>query len=162
MIAIRLCALEGELPKRTAVMTKPVVLAACPSFAFPTLHKAFGAYTDLVHVTSLDMAKTVLRSNSRVALIVCGVYFDESRMYDPLTYAHREFVAIPFVCVRVSDAEIPRISQEALKIAAESLGAAAYIDVPSCASELGVDAAERELRNVVLGHLPTKRPESAV
>jgi hypothetical protein len=138
-------------------MTNPNVLAACPPFALPTLHKVLGAYVRFVPVASLEAAKTALASNPRIALVLCGVHFDESRMYELLQHARRLFAHIPFVCVRVLDAEIPRVSREALRIAAESLGATAFIDLPTLVSQIGNEAAERELRNVVLGHLPLRK-----
>ena len=101
-----------------------------------------------------DQAEETLRNNPRISMILCGVHFDESRMYDLLRYAKREHPRTPFVCVRVLDAEIPRVSREALRIAAESMGADAYIDLPSLSEQLGKDDAETQLRSTVLARLP--------
>jgi hypothetical protein len=93
-----------------------------------------------------------------IALVVCGVYFDEHRMYDLLRYTRENFPEIPVVCARIVDAEIPRISREALEIAARSLGAAAFVDMTNTLSAAGGDAAaDAELRTAVL----TRVPESA-
>jgi hypothetical protein len=77
-----------------------------------------------------DQAEETLRNNPRISMILCGVHFDESRMYDLLRYAKREHPRTPFVCVRVLDAEIPRVSREALRIAAESMGATRTLICP--------------------------------
>ena len=108
----------------------PKILAACPPFALPTLERVLGGYVHLVPAATLGAAQSILSTDRRITLIVCGVHFDESRMYDLLRYARYEFPHKPFVCVRVLDSEIPRISREALSIAAETLGASAYVDVP--------------------------------
>jgi hypothetical protein len=133
-----------------------VVLTACPPFALPTLEKALGGYVSLLHVSSLEAAEAALRTNSRISAVVCGVHFDESRMYDLLALVKREFPHVPFVCVRVLDAEIPKISREALRIAAESMGANGYLDFPSLIEKHGSDDAEGYLRSHVLARLPSQ------
>jgi hypothetical protein len=75
-------------------------------------------------------------------------------MFDLLKYAGREFPQLPFVCVRVLDAEIPRVSREALQIAVRSLGGAAFIDLPGLTEKLGREEAENQLRSAVLAQLP--------
>ncbi len=139
----------------------PQILAACPPFALPRLQAALGVDARLVPATSMEEAQKTLQANPEIALILCGVHFDESRMYDLLDYARRRFPQTPFVCVRVLDAEIPRISRRALDIAAQSMGAAAYVDLPQLQAEAGSEAAERRLREVVLGQLGASRTERA-
>ena len=135
----------------------PGILAACPTFALPTLERAVGGYVRVVPAASLDAAKSILETDRRIALIVCGVHFDESRMYDLLRYASYEFPRKPFICVRILDAEIPLVSREAIRIAAEALGASAYVDVPDLIRAVGPEAAETELRNAVLARLPGRQ-----
>jgi hypothetical protein len=133
-----------------------IVLAACPPFALPPLEKALGGYVTLLHASSLDAAEAALRANSRISMVVCGVYFDESRMYDLLALVKREFTHVSFVCVRVLDAEISKISREALRIASERMGADAYLDLPSLVEKHGKEEAERFLRSQVLARLPNQ------
>lgn len=142
--------LVGPMPKH------PVVLAACPSFALPTLEKVLGSYVTLLHATSLAGATSALSTDARISMIVCGVHFDDSRMYELLRYARREFPHTPFVCVRVSRMEIPRITLDALRMAAESLGAT-FIDLPGLVDALGSAWAELEMRSRLLASI---RPES--
>jgi hypothetical protein len=132
---------------------KPEVLAACPPFALPLLEKALGSYVNLVPVLSLDAAQKMLASKSHIALILCGVHFDEWRMYDLLRYVRNGYPHVPFVCVRLLDTEIPRVSREALRIAAESLGAVGFVDMPELTRERGLEEAEKELMNTVLSRL---------
>jgi hypothetical protein len=65
----------------------PKVLAACPPFAFPVLEKALGSCVDLLAANSLDKALEALRGDARPEAIVCGVHFDDSRMFDLPTLA---------------------------------------------------------------------------
>jgi hypothetical protein len=148
-----------DMAGKLVFVSKPrMVLAACPPSALPALERALGGYAALVHVTSLKAAELTLRTNPRIGLIICGIYFDESRMYELLGLVRGEWPLIPFVCVRVLDTEIPRISREALRIAAEQLGAAEYVDLPELIAGLGVEGADSELRRAVLSRLPAARP----
>ncbi|HEY5896593.1 MAG TPA: hypothetical protein VIV54_03455 [Burkholderiales bacterium] len=131
---------------------KPQVLAACPPFAFPTLERVLGPYLDLVFVNTLLLAQEALKNNPRLELIICGVHFDESRMYELLDHARREHPRVQFVCVRVLDHESSRLSRESIRIALESLGAR-LIDYATEARERGADLADDRLRAAVLGRL---------
>ena len=66
---------------------KPQVMAACPPFAYPTLERALGKDFELVPVNNLADAQALLERNRDWAMVICGVYFDESRMYELLDYA---------------------------------------------------------------------------
>ncbi len=79
-----------------------------------------------------------------MALILCGVHFDDSRMFDLPRTARSDFAAIPFVCCRI----------QAIDIAAKSLGAAAFVDMPGLSREFGNDGAEAQFRSSVLAHPP--------
>lgn len=139
------------MPKGS-VTKKPQVLAACPPFAFPTVERVLGPHLDLVFVNTLELAREALKNNPRLDLIVCGVHFDESRMFDLLDHARREHPRVHFVCVRVLDAEISRLSREAIRTSVETLGAT-LMDYATEAREHGVDAADERLRAAVLGSL---------
>jgi hypothetical protein len=78
-------------------------------------------------------------------------------MYDLLDYAHCGFPKLPFLCVRVLDGQIQRISRKAIEIAARTLGAAAYVDFPDLVAQRGAQAAEQELRRAVLAALTGRR-----
>jgi CheY-like chemotaxis protein len=137
------------------------VLAACPPFALPALQRILGGYTKLVPATSLDEARRILESNTAIAMIVCGVHFDESRMYELLEYARQAYPQVPFVCVRVLNTELPKISREALRIAAESSGATAFIDLPALVERSGQEQADSVLRTAVIARLCQRRAASA-
>jgi hypothetical protein len=116
----------------------------------PTLERALGAHMDFTFVNSLNAARDVVRTNPDLAMIICGVHFDESRMYDLLDFSRRERPDVPFLCVRVLDSEIPRISRQAIAIAAQSAGVAAFIDFAGAAIQRGAIAAEQMLESAVV------------
>ena len=140
-------------------MVKPTALAACPPFAYPTLERALGADLELIPVTTMADAVRVLERNGDLSAVICGVYFDESRMHDLLRCVRSRFSKVPFVCVRVLDAELPRVARDAIEIAARTLGAAAFIDFPNLVAQRGEKEAEEELRREVLAQAKGMRAE---
>ena len=129
------------------------VLVACPPFAYPTVEKALGSYVNLVPVSTLDAARHALATMPSISAIVCGVYFDESRMYELLRYCKQSHPVVPFIGMRVLDFEMPSVALDALAIAAESLGAKRFVDVASITARSGPAAAEQALRDAVLSQL---------
>jgi hypothetical protein len=91
-----------------------------------------------------------LARNSDLSVVICGVHFDESRMFDLLRCVRSRFPKLPFVCVRILNAELPRISRDAIELAARTLGATAFIDFPDLVAQRGEKEAEQDLRRVVL------------
>ena len=85
---------------------------------------------ELTFVHSLDEAKRTLAGRN-FDLIVIGVHFDESRMFDLLRHVrwqerHR---ATPVVCVLASDFARHAIAAEGVEIAVKALGGTAYLDL---------------------------------
>jgi hypothetical protein len=140
--------------------SKQEVLAAFPPFALPTLARLLGTCVHLVPASSMAEARNQLAQRPGIALVTCGVHFDESRMFDLLRYARRAFPRLPFVCCRVLSSEVSRISRASIEIAAASLGAAAFVDLPALAEELGDEEAGQRFRAVVLVQLALRRMAS--
>jgi len=102
---------------------------------------------DLSFVNTMDQARGAM-SGRNFDLIVIGVHFDESRMFDLLRYVrgqerHR---ATPVVCVLTADFANHAIAAEGLEIAVKALGGTAYIDL-----KLSGDTAARRLVDELLG-----------
>ncbi len=138
-------------------MRKPRILAACPLLGLSTLERIFAECAELVFVNTLAGARDVLVANRDIDLVICSVHFDESRMYELLDYAQRTFPFLPFVCVRVLDGEVSCPSGDAIALAAETLGAAAYVDFAASMVNDGREAAEHLLASVVTTHLHARR-----
>ena len=130
------------------------MLAAFPPSALPKVAQILGARVELVAVSSMAQACERLASPPGVALVLCGVHFDESRMYDLLRYVRNEFPTLPFVCCRIVEAELAKISRESIRIAAASLGASAVVDYPALVEQLGEEQAAQHLRSLVMALLP--------
>jgi PleD family two-component response regulator len=85
---------------------------------------------ETIFVRTLDEAKASLDGRN-YDLIVIGVHFDESRMFDLLRYVrwqerHR---STPVICVLTVDFARHAIAAEGLEIAVKALGGTAYIDL---------------------------------
>jgi hypothetical protein len=137
---------------------KPKVLAACPPPAFPILSRAVGNDVDLLYTNSLTAARALLSTHPDLALVVCGIYFDESRMHDLLAYVRRDFAPIPFLAVRFLEYEAPRASLQAAQTAVEALGGVGLVDFSTTSRTMGAIQADKELRNAVLKHLRRAAP----
>jgi CheY-like chemotaxis protein len=102
---------------------------------------------ELSFVGSLDEAKSVL-ARRNFDLILIGVHFDESRMFDLLRHVrwqerHR---ATPVVCVLTADFARHAIAAEGLEIAVKALGGTAYVDL-----KVSGDSEARRLVDELLG-----------
>lgn len=87
-----------------------------------------GSHVRITFVNALAAARDVLRTNANLAMVICGVHFDDSRMYDLLDYARRERPDVSFLSVRILEAELPRASREGVELAMRMAGAAAFVD----------------------------------
>ena len=129
--------------------TKPRVLAAIPPPALVFLERTLGSYVELLPAHTLEAAMQRVRADTAIALVVCGAYFDQSRVFDLLHWIRNERQALPIVCCRILPYERPEVSIEALRIVCDRL-AAPFIDVPQLN---GAGAAEAQFRSLVLSAL---------
>lgn len=130
------------------------MLAALRPQGVVAVQRAVGAYVDPIGAYTYGEALTALRSRQDIDLVICGVFFDETRMFDLLRAVRQEFPDIPFVCCRVGERELPPVSLEAVGIAAKSMGAAGIISLPLLQPN---DIADQEFRSFVLRHV-RRRP----
>jgi len=102
---------------------------------------------ELLFVRTLDEAKAALAGRN-YDLIIIGVHFDESRMFDLLRYVrwqerHR---ATPVICVLTVDFTRQAIAAEGVEIAVKALGGTAFLDLKALA-----DGEARSLIEDLLG-----------
>jgi CheY-like chemotaxis protein len=136
-------------------MSKPKLLVAGTSPAIQTLRQLFAAEADCIPAGSIDEALHGFEQHPD--MIVCNVRFDESRMLNLLEAAKsapgtRE---TPFLCLRLSP--LPARWKKGIEVAVLALGAVAFVDLSSLEKSMGREAAEKELRRIVLSHLPPER-----
>lgn len=84
----------------------------------------------LIYANSVGHALEVAK-HDRPDAIICGLLFDDSRMFDFLREckADPELADIPFICVRVLAGSLPRAVLDSLDVAARALGGCMFIDV---------------------------------
>ena len=76
-------------------------------------------------------------------LVLIGMHFDDSRMFDLLhaVRAGSRNRAVPIVCYRMRALAFMALSTEAIEVTVKALGAGAFADLASSASEEQGDAA---------------------
>jgi hypothetical protein len=112
--------------------------------------RALGGYAELVPAYTYGNAVKQLQGRSDISLVLCGMYFDETRMFDLLRFVKENYPALRFICCRVGQTEVPQVTLEAVAIAAKSMGAVEFVDVPLLRSD---HAADQEFRSLVLRHI---------
>ena len=132
--------------------SKPHVIAAFTRHVFPYLEKTVGHYVDVIAVRTVEDALQRLHEDQSIALVLCGVYFNGSRMFELMRHVRQINPHLPFIACRILPLELPRVSIEALTIALQSLGAC-YVDVPQLEEKYGQEAAEAEFRSLVLSRI---------
>jgi hypothetical protein len=108
---------------------------------------------------TLDEAERMLREQ-HFDLIVCTIFFDESRMFDLLRLAksRSDLAGIPFVGVRIRRHILDsRIAREGIAFTCKALGAAAFLDVADYEGD-----PEPGMRAVIDRLLPTPAPPTTM
>ena len=136
-------------------MAKPRVLVAGTPSAIDTVRKLLGREVDYLPASSMEDALHGFEAHPD--MIVCNVRFDESRMMNLLQAAKQAAATreTPFLCLRL--APLPPSWKKGIEVAVLALGAVAFIDLSSLEKDVGRAAAEKELRRIVLSHLPPER-----
>ena len=125
-----------------------MLLAARPVACAP-FRAAIDGQADVLEADTLERAIAKLKTEAPIHLVCSTVFFDESRMFDLLRWVKVELPHIPFICSRARPKDMPRISLEAVRIAADSLGAATFIDIPSLEGEKPIE----RLRQLLFSHM---------
>lgn len=131
---------------------KPTILAAVRPQGGVAVRRALGEYAHVLPVYTYDEALAAL-NNARADLVLCGMFFDETRALDLLRHVRREIPQLPFVACRIGDRAVAPHMAEAMGIAAQSMGAVAFIDMPLLHADAATDT---EFRGLVLRHIRPK------
>lgn len=110
---------------------------------------------DVVHCVTLEAARQVLLAGG-IDLIIGGIHFDESRMFNLLRYAQADPASsdIPFMCVKILDDRIAPTFMQSAEIASRALGASGFIDFSDWRQRLGDMEAAEQLRRRIHELLP--------
>jgi hypothetical protein len=132
---------------------KPRVLLAARPLAREPFRQALGDDAEVTEVATLDEVVAKVSAGEIPDLICCTVYFDDSRMFDLLTWVRQKAAHIPVVCARALPKDLTKISMEALRIASNAMGAAAFVDLPALIAEHGPAEARERLRLLLLAQV---------
>jgi hypothetical protein len=140
---------------------KRILVAVAPA-ALPAIRGALADEVVVLPAHTLDDACQVLVA--RVDMIIAGVHFDDSHMFDLLRIAKADptYRDIPFLCIRGVSGPIalggnrtgPVLSNfEIVGTASTALGAAGFFDLYSLQEKKGVEKAGREFARIVRAYL---------
>lgn len=131
-------------------MTGKVLVADTPE-ADRRLAAILAGY-DVVSVRTLEQAERAIE-HTQFDLVMVGVHFDESRMFDFLRHLQANGVhgKCPVVCTRSYRFVSPAISIEGLAIAVKALGCKLFIDLTKYPDDAQSNAAIRKLIDDLLG-----------
>ena len=132
---------------------KPVILTAVRPQGAVALRRALGEYAEVAPVYEYGDAVSALRAQRDTDLVLCGMFFDETRALDLLRFVRGEFATLPFIACRIGSRVVAPVTVEAMGIAAKSVGAAAFIDMPLLDADAATDG---EFRSLVLRHIRPK------
>jgi DNA-binding response OmpR family regulator len=106
---------------------------------------------ELEFVRTLDAAQRALE-RERYALILVGVHFDESRMFDLLRdlQARGQPSGCAVICMRTHRFASPAITIEGLEIAARALGCHLFLDLTWYADDAAGNGAVRQLLQALI------------
>jgi hypothetical protein len=139
--------------QQTMQAKKPRVLLAARPGAREPFRQALGSDVEVVEAETLEQAVAELSAEEPPNLVCCTVYFDDSRMFDLVQCVRERFSHIPIVCARALPKDLAKISMQALRIASDAMGAAAFVDLPTLAERYGDAGARAQLRVLLLGQL---------
>ena len=132
---------------------KSRILLACVQDAYTRLFAILTGH-ELTFVTTLADAHTALKAD-RFNMIMIGVNFDESRMFDLLQHvrADSKYTRVPVVCFRgvvTPDAEF-RFALEEVEVACDAMGANTFFDLMAFPDSSLGNAAVRNIIAALLG-----------
>src|SRR5689334_10108345 len=107
---------------------RPIILLACAPSETATLERLVPREAEIIRVGSIDEARVQMKRG--VDAIICSLQFDESRMLDLAREARALLPEVPLLCCSTGSSGVRRSLAHAAAVAAASLGAAAFLDVP--------------------------------
>jgi hypothetical protein len=94
-------------------------------------------------------------------LVICGIHFDESRMFDLLQAANATAQGrlLPFLCFREIESELPPALFQGMEMSCRAMGAAGFVDLHHLKQLYGVEEADRTFRDIIFACLVGLKPE---
>lgn len=135
---------------------RPRILTADTPQWIEALRQLLEPHAEIVTADRMEPAVEHIRSG--VDLIICGIHFAESRMFDLLRLAKADPATrgIPFLCIRYRDLGLTPAVFEGLQIACQALGAVAFVDFYDLKHKYGAAQADAHLQAIVLDLLENR------
>jgi hypothetical protein len=128
-----------------------ILLASSPEAKIPLSNALADTYTLLPCHTQTQAISILNERSSDIALILCTLRFDDSRMYDFLQYvkSNEQARAKPFVCLTVTRSALgvqdKQFINEALEKLVKGFGGTAFIDYYGWCREYGMEQGNQNL-----------------
>lgn len=128
---------------------KMIVVADLPG-SVQTIRDLLGPDPQIIGVYTLHDGEKIL--TKKVDLIICGLHFNESRMFDFLQFSKSDPLTknIPFLCFRDSSSDLRVSVIQGLKMVCLTLGADDFVDYYSLKEQDGLEDAKKHFRKIIL------------
>lgn len=135
--------------------TRIRVLFAAAPLSLDPITRILGPDFQVTIADSLSHAKSLL--DRPVDVIVCDLYFDESRMFDLLRHvkADEKTRTIPFIAVKASDGMLSPTLSQGVEIACNALGAEKFVELGAWENRYGPAEAHQRFRALIARALET-------
>jgi hypothetical protein len=132
------------------------VLVAIRPEDMDVMRRVFGDEFEVINCITLVEAKAALTAD--LALIACGVHFDEGRMFDLLKMVKEDpqLREIPFWGILRDEGLLSNAITRGIRTAMKSMGASGLFNLSQLDPENGEDAAFRNLRSAIRQSLSRK------
>jgi hypothetical protein len=121
------------------------ILVADAPAAIPLHHRILAPRYEVR--TVIDYTAACDLATRDVDLVVCGVHFDDSRMFEFFSTVRR--MGRPFICFRGLTTPLLPGALHVIRLAGEVLGSAGFIDFVALGAEHGEDAAIAKARECI-------------
>jgi hypothetical protein len=131
------------------------ILVADSEEAVATVQAVMGDAVDIAVANTMKEAERQLQEP--LDMVICGIHFDGSNMFQLLHLVNSRHGNLPFVVFRDLASALDPTFAQSVQIAAKLLGALGLIDLYSLRQRLGTEEADRKFRGMVLDALHSGR-----
>jgi CheY-like chemotaxis protein len=127
---------------------KKLLIAGAPESAALTAHALSGCF-DLAVANSMAQARQALSEN--IDVILCGLHFDEGKMFDFLREVKSApgTRSIPFLCIKSTDGVLSPAIVQSIEIASRTMGADGFVELFEWNMKFGEGQAHEKLRRLI-------------
>jgi DNA-binding NtrC family response regulator len=104
-----------------------------------------------------DMKEAEKHLQGPIDLVLCGIHFDGSNMFQLLDTVVSHYAHVPFIVFRDLESALDATFAQSVQVAAKLRGALGLIDLYSLRQQMGPDEADRKFRQLVMRALNSGR-----